>query len=244
MAIENYKLAVALFLISTSLTLPSFLFSASADASIDNRDEEWKTAYTVGKFLLNEPPKPDQIFKVQYRTINGTIERFNAPPQNIITDVSSNGNGILEIRYPRNYPYTNDDMETHGLNAVLFFNGQPDGEIENYISTDDCFFVFSFPFTGRNEIGIAWTYFAVSKPFHGDNLPDSCIPQTIVENVPVRKDGTISPLHQFRAGVVAEDISCNGIYDKKGYHLVINPKGKPYCATDETIKFLNRVWYM
>ncbi len=238
MILKNYKLAAALFLISTSLTLPSFLFSSSADASVDNRDEEWKAAYIVGKFLNNDPARPDQIFKVQYRVINGTIERFNAPQQNLITDVSSSGNGILEIKFPRNYPYTNDDMETHGFNAVLFFNGQPNGEIENYISTDDCFFVFSFPFTGKNEIGIAWSYLLWEKPYHGDNIPDSCIPQTIVENVPVRKDGTISPLHQFRAGVAAEDISC-----KEGLELIINPKGKPYCATPELIEFLNRVWY-
>jgi hypothetical protein len=73
-----------------------------------SEEQEWETVYVVGKFLYSEPPIPDQIFKVQYRVVNGTVEKFVAGPFGAVAIVNAKGNGVLEIIYPRNYPYTNN----------------------------------------------------------------------------------------------------------------------------------------
>lgn len=239
MPIKSY-IVIALFLAS-SLILDLFSFSAPVNATSENGESEgWKTAYTVGKFLYNESSKPDQIFKIQYRVINGTIEEFNAPITNIIAKISTSGNGTLEIRYPRNYPYTNDFSDTFGRDNIEYFvNNMPVDLDIDAPTVSDCFFEFSIPFSGSSEIGFAWVYLATNAPHHGDKIADSCISQTLVENVPTKKDGTIRPLYQVRAGVAPEDVLC-----PPGLELILNPKGKPYCVTEAIIEFLNKVWYM
>lgn len=197
-------------------------------------NEEWNIAYTVGKFLHSNPPKADEIFKIQYRVMNGTAETFNVPHE-ILAKVKSNGNGTLEIRFPRNYPYTNEIGAAEG-EAIVFVNNQ---EISVERIVTDCFYEFSIPFKAESEIGLTWTDSLTGAPFHGDNIPDSCSSQTIVKDVPVKKDNTISPLHQFKAGVAAKDIACD-----EGLKLIIDPHGRPSCAREHTIKILNEMWKM
>lgn len=210
------------------------LAPAVAVASTQNNTAEWKTAYTVGKFLNSEPPKPDQIFKIQYRVLNGIIDRFNAGGSEIIAHVNSNNTGTLEIRHPRNYPYTNAAENIPG-NLIIHVNGE---NISSYdYDTTDCFFVFSIPFKGSAEVQAAWAYQAVNTPYYGDDIPDSCITQTVVQDVPVRSDGTIPPLHQFKAGVLAEDVIC-----REGFELVISPDDKPYCVKPKTLQILKDRW--
>lgn len=214
---------------------------ASAGFTVwDFTKPEWKTVHAVGTFLNSKPPKPDQIFKIQYRIINGTIEKFNVlnmPDKgitgDIVAEVTSAGNGRLEIQFPRNYPYTNsENMDAKGSSAIILINGR---DAEFRFGITDCFFLFSIPFTVASEIQLAWTYILVATPYHGDYIPYQCILQTV--DVPVREDGTISSLHQFRAGVKAEDIVC-----KEGLELIIKPNGKPYCVTPSTAKELNELW--
>lgn len=69
------------------------------------------------------------------------------------------------------------------------------------------------------------------------SVADSCIPQTVIKDVPVRNDNTIAPLHQFKAGVAAEDIVC-----KEGFKIVIRADGKPFCVTPSTAKELIERW--
>src|SRR5690606_31802401 len=126
-----------------------------------------------GRFVNNEPAKPDQIFKIQYRVVNGTVENFRAPHE-IIAEVNANDSGVLEVKWPRNYPYTNDISNTGG-EPVLLINGQT--SFLQYTATE-CFFVFSIPFVGSSEIGLVWTYILTDDSYHGDNVPDSCIDQT------------------------------------------------------------------
>ncbi|MEM3094993.1 MAG: hypothetical protein QXX64_05085, partial [Nitrososphaera sp.] len=183
----------------------------------------------VGRFLYSDPPKPDQIFKVQYRVVNGTIEKLSIWQ----TKVSSNGNGTLEIKFPRNYPYTNQDGINVPItvNPILIVDGQWGDEI-TYSDITDCFFVFSIPFTDSKSIGLVWSYLATNLPFHGDDVPESCISQTLVENVPTRSDGTISPLKQFKAGVAAEDVVCRQLEGvERKFMLLISPYGEPYCVS-------------
>jgi hypothetical protein len=44
----------------------SILVLSISTAQASHIGEDSKTAYTVGKFLYSDPPKPDQIFKIQY----------------------------------------------------------------------------------------------------------------------------------------------------------------------------------
>jgi hypothetical protein len=225
--------------VELSLSYPtdaSFIDIIAVDAPTH---EGWKTAYVVGKFLNSEPPKPDQIFRIEYRVINGTVESFDMQQKiedvimgtTIVAKVDSSSNGVLEVKFPRNFPYSNSES---GIERFLAFTGNT--EVQDNRTTDECFFVFSLPFTDNSSIEIATESILTKAPYHGDDIPDSCASQT-TKDAPIRQDGTISPLHQFRAGVAAEDIMC-----KEGLDLVISPNGKPYCAKPDTAKMLAERW--
>jgi len=206
----------------------------------DFSEPNWESIHAVGTFLNSKPPKPDQIFKIQYRVINGTIVEFNTPNNNtlgfggdIVAKVKSSNDGRLEIKFPRNYPYTNsENMDGETSGPPIFINGK---YAKFGFGMTDCFFLFSIPFTSFSEIELMWTYILVPTPYHGDYIPYQCISQTV--DVHVREDGTIFPLHQFRAGVKAEDIVC-----KEGLGLIIKPNGKPYCVSPSTAERLADLW--
>jgi hypothetical protein len=172
----NCRSAIALSLASfLLLLLPSVLSTSAACPSDDNSSEEdeQKTVYAVGEFLNSELPKPDQIFKFHYRVINGTTESLDIGEQ-IVDDIfmdngitvkvnnndgNNSSNGVLEIKYPRNFPY--DSSIRSGDAGLLSFSlWDKDGrgiEGDDRMATE-CFFVFSIPFTGSSietEIGTA-----------------------------------------------------------------------------------------
>lgn len=203
--------------------------------------EEWRTAFTVGKFLYSDPPKPDQIFKVQYRVWNGTLEKLTVGQ----TKVSSSGNGTLEIKFPRNYPYTNEDgtISPITVSPMAFFEAEPFHEVIDitYVDITDCFFIISIPFSGNKSIALTWSYLLWTKPRHGDDVSESCIPQTMVENVPTRKNGIITPLQQFKSGIAAEDAICPLRLDgEQDLMLLIGPNQKPYCVKWSNEGFMKR----
>lgn len=210
-------------------------------------EPEWKTVLAVGQFRYSDPPMSDQIFKAYYRVINGTIENL-AVSDTKVSSSGNNGNGTLEIMWPRNYPYTNAQGSTApnpDESPVAFLNTKPYSEIApvTHTATTDCFFVFSIPFSGSQSIGLAWSYLLTNLPYHGDEIPDSCTPQTLVENVPTRRDGTITPLQQFKAGVAAEDAVCptpREQGEEERLMLLISPKGKPYCVKISDEGFMKR----
>ena len=222
------------------LLIGSFLFLSILSTSIyaSSNNEEWKTGYSVGKFLTADPPRPDQIFKIQYRVLNGTVEGFNVVYELdgeifgvLVFQVGSSNESILEIKVPRNYPYA---IDATGLGEPIAYERLSSVKLEYKIDMTDCFYLFSVPFNGNSKIELIWVI--PSYPPSND-VPNSCIRETLVEDVPVRKDGTISPLHQFRAGIAAEDIICN-----EGLELVIRPDGKPYCVILPTAKILDELW--
>jgi hypothetical protein len=139
----------------------------------------------------------------------------------------------VEVKYPRNYPYTNAGVEGEGR-ATVFVN-----EIEEFpeMKVTDCFYEFSIPFSGDSRIDVVWAYLAALFPHHGDDVPASCIEETVVANVPTRADGTISPLQQFKVGIDARDIICTA-----NLKLVISPSEKPYCSTPASAETLNERW--
>lgn len=221
-------------LLAAVLVLPLALIPAEAT-------EEWQTAYSLGRFLYSDPAKPDQIFKIHARVINGTIGDLRGGESWFSANVTSTGSGILEIRHPRNYPYTNEFLTEPWVQPFLFVNGTETFPEVTPAETTDCFFVFSIPFSGNAEIGLAWPYLAVREPHYGDDVPDSCIPETIVD-VPTKKDGTISPLQQFKAGMKARDVVCVDGSSDREYRLVIHPDGRPFCVTRESATDLIQRW--
>jgi len=98
-------------MISLSLALGlSVLMVLSVASAYASNVEGWQRAYTLGKFPDSEPSKPDQIFQIHYRVINGTVESFRVPHYGDIHGIETKVNsdmteGILEIRYPKNFLY-------------------------------------------------------------------------------------------------------------------------------------------
>jgi hypothetical protein len=178
--------------------------------------------------------------------MNGTVEEFKivrgSDPivlgQGFDVKVSSTtDNAVFEIMVPRNFPYTNFRPETpSGIDNFDFFP-KGGGTIEDTRVATDCFFVFSVPVTNSIEMTLGMAEILDKSPYHGDEIPDECMPETVVENVSTKPNGTIRPSHQVSADVAPEDVMC-----PSGLELILNPKGKPYCATEAAIEFLDRVW--
>jgi hypothetical protein len=109
-------------------------------------------------------------------------------------DNHNSSNGVLEIKFPRNFPYNNSIRSGDaGLLSFSFLDNDGRGiEGDDRMATE-CFFVFSISFTGSSiviETGTA--SILIKSPYQGDIIPDSCIPQTVVEDIPTREDdGTI-----------------------------------------------------
>jgi DNA-binding beta-propeller fold protein YncE len=193
-----------------------------------SEEKEWQTTYAVGKFLYSEPPKPDQLFKVQYRVINGTAEKFVAQPFGAAATVDAEGNGLLEIMYPRNYPYTNDISGTDVADPLFLVNDLPASPLEK--DTTTCFFKFSIPFKDKSDIELAWAYLAIEQFYYGDYVFELCLPDTLVLE-------TLTPVQQSRAGVQPQNIIC-----PEDLLLVIDPTYKPYCATPASAEMLKERW--
>ncbi len=145
----------------------------------------WNTINAVGKFLNSDPSRPDQIFKVQYRVLNGSLERFDITQivqdeivdNGLVATVNSSGAGTLEINFPRNFPYTNSQS---GIENFVFFVENRTIEVNGV--TTDCFFAFSVPFVHSSEIEMGMPSILMKAPYHGDNIPNSCIAQTVAGN--------------------------------------------------------------
>lgn len=219
-----------------------------ADASVISSDQEgWQTKYVVGRFLNADPPKEDKIFKFQYKVTNGTVDEFkivrefkgDVLAQGIDIKVNSTSSAVLEIMIPRNFPYTNNPPEILAGIDEFEFIPKGGGSIENTRNTTECFFVFSVPVTNSIEMTLGMTSILDKSPYHGDEIPDECMPETVVENVPVKKDGTISPPQQRKAGVLPEEVLC-----PEGLHLFIRSfDDKSYCVTSELEdKLVERGW--
>lgn len=193
---------------------------------------EWKTHPSVGKFLYSEPPKPDQIFKVQYRIINGTIDSIKENQGAFGFKINAiNDNGLFEIKIPLNFPHTNDLNKTDGKNYAVLIN---DRYIDEYLNGpnihDDCFFGFSIPFSKSVSIEVAPSTIPENFPYHGSEVPQRCIKETIL---------FIPPLQQLKSGISANDIVC-----KEGFELIFkSTNDSPACVKPETkTKLIERGW--
>ncbi|MEM2140432.1 hypothetical protein [Nitrososphaera sp.] len=221
----DYKSAVGYLLVFMALT--SVILPVPASAS-----QDWQTHYTVNGFVNTGPPDPYQIFKVHYQVINGTLEDFRMPyveyAHYMQANVTSNGNGVLEIRFPKNYPNANVDWGA----GALFFVGQQE-VIPDHDNADECFYEYSVSFTEDTVIDVVWGDYMTGEPFRGVDVSESCIPNTLVQDVVKTKDGIITPYQQMKAGVKLDEIVCE---------LVVHPSGKIYCVTPPSAEILKQRW--
>lgn len=213
-----------------SIVFLSMIYSPlhASHAKMQSIDENWYTHYVVGKFTDSEPPKSD-IFIFQYKTTNGTIESFDGIPNSsmVIAKTNTDEKGLFELKFPRNYPYTNVPHDSTSDFIVLLDNR----EVKYTMEKDECYFVLSIPFSTSTEIKVAWTYLLSSPyPIRGDEVPERCIKLTIADNM--------SPLQQFNAGIDAAEIKC-----RQNHQLIIKLDGHPACVNVDTkLKLIERGW--
>jgi hypothetical protein len=191
--------------------------------------KNWNIIYSVGQFLYTD--KPDQVFKIYYRGVNSTIDRFDFKGGSISARIGNSNNGTLDVMVPRIYPLTNVPGASVQDQLAFFVNGVDTPFDASVITTTDCFDVISLPVNSSSTVGLAWTSYPSEMAFHGDSVPDSCISRTVVPNVPTRHDGSISPLQQLKAGVSPTDVICpQKELAASQYALFLDTHGKPYCV--------------
>jgi hypothetical protein len=248
--LRRFSLSLTIFTMTLLIISPLFLSTKtpySAAAAAQSEPQSWKAYYMVGQFLFNNPPKPDQIFKIYYRVINGTIENFttirhsgffgnSTSPPEIVANVSSSSSALLEMKIPRNYPFINIANSTlisvpGSLRGNFVIDVHPQSGTAQRIfdkppfqTVSDCFYNYSVPFSGKATITMSNIILPEIFPFEGENVPSICIAETLVQ-VPTMKDGSISPLQQF-----------------KYPELVIRSDGMPYCVSQNMLAFLHKVW--
>lgn len=229
---------VALFL---TLALALVLFIPTVYASTSDGDdantEDWQIHYAVNGFVNSGEPDPYQIFKIHYRVINGTVEKFGMPyfeySHYIQANVTSNGNAMLEIRFPKNYPsYEGGEP----VSAITFLNEQE--IVREQYGDDSCFIDFLIPLSESGTVDVVWTTIFSGRPFQGLDVPESCIPETLVQDVVRTKDGIIPPLHQVKAGVLPDEVACGDAFE-----LITHPNDRRFCCSPGSIEMLKERWF-
>lgn len=230
-----WKIYFGFLIIIVSIIIFSTNISESAHAD-GSYDGDWHKYYLVGKFVGSDPPEPNKIFVFQYKITNGTIKSISSKDGVLAVNVHGTKNGVLEIKFPRNYPYTNTpknwpDSISHADIPFLLINGAEELRYSSKIT--DCFFTYRIPFSNDSKIELIWTYLLSNNlyPHRGDDVPQYCIAQTIAEN--------LSPLQQIQAGVSNQDVQC-----AIGFEFVIKTSNSsPACVKPETkIKLIERGW--
>lgn len=168
-------LAIILVVVVFSAYLPHEIF---AD---DTNSNQWHKYYLLGKYTGSDPPKPDKIFTFQYRTTNGDVKSFTGKNGAITANVYGPQNSLLEIKFPRNYPYTNTPTNW-GSSAYPFLLINETNEVRDSWKSSDCFLTYSIPFSGETKVELIWLYLLSQNPYRGDDVPQYCISETISSN--------------------------------------------------------------
>ncbi|MFY9300573.1 MAG: hypothetical protein WAO91_05240 [Candidatus Nitrosotenuis sp.] len=230
---SRISLLVTLFLLSSIVAQTSV--AQTTDYSMK---EQWETHHAVGKYLNSKPPKPDQVFNIQYRVTNGIIEKFEQPEQLFFkVELGSKNGGLFEIKIPQNYPFTNEMGEGRENSFIILLDGK-EIDPKNKLKKTDCFFVYSIPFSGNQTLELGYTSLPVEMPFYGDEVPQYCIKETITQTLET-DNKYLSPIQQLKAGIKATDVQCKSIQK-----LVIKTSNDmPACVKDASVsKLIERGW--
>jgi len=207
------------------ITVGIISIHAFGDNSSNMKNADWKTIPSVGKYLYNEPQKPSQIFNIQYRVVNGTLDSIISTDGSYSAEVRTEGSGLFQLKIPLNYPYTNFENVTNGQTYLIFINDKEVSNIFTPTRLDDCFFGFSISFSQNVKINLGSATIPEHFPYHGEEVPAHCIKETIL---------SIPPLQQLKAGISANDIVC-----KQGFELVVKSKNNsPVCIKPSSVQKL------
>ncbi|MGI0041364.1 MAG: hypothetical protein ACRD94_05295, partial [Nitrosopumilaceae archaeon] len=235
-------------------TLLAFLILIVSINSAYADNSDWKTLELVGKYTNSQPPNPDQTFIVQYRVINATLESVESK-DSLEFIANTIEKGILEVKFPRNYPYANfadrdgfylmingygsdvyylpetTPMMDHVRPKIINDINRPPPHPYTFSEKTDCHFIFSVPFYTFAKIEIAYGGNGlIPSPYYGDDVPEYCIKETIVDtNNNLQRYQ--SPKKQIQEGVELYSINCN-----EGLHRAIRQNEKPACLSLETLK--------
>ena|GEM_PF-2208684 len=222
----------------------------------DANPNQWHKLYILGKFTNSYPPMPDQIFIAQYRITNATLQSIIGNNDGVSAIADTNDKGLLEIKFPRDMPYHNQNPSTQDF--MILINGygswsyyHPDSPMtedarkqlintvtrsppypESYSGKDNCYYFFSIPFYTYAKIDIIWGFNGlIPVPYHGDDVPQSCNEQTIAEHLP--------PLKQISMGMTPKEVKCD-----TGFDMILHPDNKTIsCVKPTTVsKLMQRGW--
>lgn len=174
--------------------------------SIMQDSQEWKTMKIIGKYKNSDPPKPDQTFIAQYRVTNGTLISITGGQTEIIAITNTTEKGLLELKFPRNFPYTNlkwdgdffllingygtnvyytpetTKMMDHVRDKIINKVNRPPPHPYTYEDVTDCHYIFRVPFYTYAKILIGYgANGLIKEPYRGDDVPENCINQTIIQ---------------------------------------------------------------
>ncbi len=145
-------------------------------------DSEWSVQQVIGKYLNSDPPKSDQVFNLQYKVVNGTLQNLTTDKYGqFIMHVQGNDKGSLILKIPQNYPYSN--IATDRPRAIIFVNGMD--LLQKYsFEKSDCFFEYTIPFSGKSVITLGFLAYPEKLPYNGNIVPNYCLSQRMVPEYP------------------------------------------------------------
>ena len=221
------------------------------------QEQPWEPLEIVGKYINSDPPIPDQTFVAQYRISGGELLSIKGEQTQVIAIANTTQNGLFELKFPRNFPYSNDGWDEEGL-LFLMINGygtnvyylpettsmldhvrpkiindidRPPPHPETYEKVSDCYYEFKIPFYTYAKIEIVYgANGLIPSPYHGDKVSDDCLALTISDHKKPIYYYLMPPLKQEDAGIKIGQIVCSP--DKKLVWMTSD--NSPLCVTSET----------
>lgn len=210
-------LLISIILISVSgiVTTPTFVLA----------DDSWKLEQLTAKHQSDESKMYD-IFLIYHKLSTGNVS-FSTSGDDVwftgfVFDVETSQADNLEIKIPRNFPYTNS-ANTFGKMLVLI-NGEENHD--HILKMTDCFLQYSIPVNENLEIELApMTLLVSDPPFIGENVPNHCLVETLL----------LPPKQQIKNGIAPKDIIC-----RDNLELIFKSSdNSPACVKPETKNVLD-----
>ena len=132
----------------------------------------WKVEQVIGIYH-NDESKSDEIFLIQHKLTTGDVSFSNNGFGSFKFDLYTQQGDTLEIKIPRNYPYSN----TSSFFMFALVNGDQEYAVHDMT---DCFLHFSIPVHGKTMVQLIAVNHASNSPFIGEVVPDHCLEKTIL----------------------------------------------------------------